>query len=109
MADLISSKAVMQLDYANLIPTFAFIESCPFERSVCAALGHTVANNLHGIFFLECLRSIRSECLSDDLNCLILQLVFTHESFGCNDATRRAILRSVTVSTSNTEKLHSGR
>ena len=91
-ANLICSKTIVELDHANQFPSLPSFESGLTKYLVCAALGHVVADGVHGTPALEGGRIVRRKGLRHDLNCLVFKLMSMYESLRGDNTTGGSIL-----------------
>ena len=89
---LVCSEAVVQFHNADLVPTLAFLEPRLSKYLIGTVLRHRISHNVHRTTGLERGRVVGSHCVRHDFDGLVLEPVFTHKFFRCDDATCRAVL-----------------
>lgn len=90
---LVGGKAIMQLNYANLIPTLTGTKPSICEYFICTSFCHAVTDNFHRATTLESTGAIGCQVRGYNFDSLVLETVFVHEIFRSNDAGSSAVLK----------------
>ena len=69
----------MELDDANLVAAFSFLEPGLGKDLVCTVLGHREADDIHGAPVLERGRVVGHQRVRHDFNRLVFQVVAVDE------------------------------
>lgn len=94
-AYLVRSKAVMQLDDADLVSPCSTVQARLGEHLVRSILRHAVAHDLHRALALEGDRFVGCQCLGYDLDRLVLQAMLADKLLGGDNVARSSVLVAV--------------
>lgn len=94
-AYLVRSKAIMQLDNADLVSPCSTVQARLGKHSVRSILRHAVAHDLHRTPALERDRFVGRQCLGYDLDRLVLQAMLADKLLGGDNVARSSVLEAV--------------